>query len=400
MNHHQDRYRWYMLFLCTLTNSLASAAPTMAMPVLFDEISADLNLSLVQVGLIWGISSLPGIVTILAGGAIGDRFGPRRVLLASCFLIGLTGAARGLASDYPALAAAMFMFGIFTPFITMNSFKACSLWFSGQQMGLASGVLSMGMALGFLVGSMFSATSLSPWLDGWRQVLFFYGAVSIVLCVPWFLTRPTPAHAHSAGAGSILKNIASIARIRNIWLLGLLIFGIGGCIQGALGYIPLYLRGQGWPEASADGALAAFHTISLIFVVPIALISDKLGTRKKVLVVSSMVITLGIGMLSVAQGTMVWVAVCLAGMVRDGFMAVLMTLILETDGVGPVYAGTATGLTMVFSGIGNLVAPPIGNSLAEITPGAPFLFWSAMTLIGLAGLLLVKERKMVPAFQS
>ena len=30
----------------------------------------------------------------------------------------------------------------------------------------------------------------------------------------------------------------------------LALLGIGGCIQGTLGYLPLYLRGQGWAEAS------------------------------------------------------------------------------------------------------------------------------------------------------
>ncbi len=46
---------------------------------------------------------------------------------------------------------------------------------------------------------------------------------------------------------------------------------------------------------------------------------------------------------------------------------------------------------MVFSGIGNLLAPPIGNSLGEISPGLPFLFWAAMMLLGFAGLFLARE---------
>jgi MFS family permease len=65
----------------------------MAMPVLFDEIAADLHLSLVQVGLVWGIGALPGIVAGLLGGAIGDRFGPKRVLILGCMLSGFWAAA-------------------------------------------------------------------------------------------------------------------------------------------------------------------------------------------------------------------------------------------------------------------------------------------------------------------
>jgi MFS family permease len=390
------KYRWYILILAALTNSLVVAAPIMAMPVLFAKISTDLHLSLVQVGLIWGINALPAIFTSILGGAVGDRFGPKRVVILGCILIGIAGALRGLSTSFNSLAATMFMFGLFSPLISMNVFKACGIWFPRWQMGLASGVLSMGMALGFLLGSMFSATFLEPWLGGWRHVFYLYGILAIILCIPWFFTRGSPVvNARSAGAGqgSIRQTLAHVARIRNLWLLGLAIFGIGGCIQGTLGYLPLYLRGQGWPAAGADGALAAFHTISLIFVVPIALWSDKLGTRKKVLIAAGLMIILGVGLLSFVQGIFVWIAVCVAGIVRDGFMAVFMTSIIETDGVGPAYAGTAVGMVMVFSGLGNLIAPPLGNSLAAIAPGLPFVFWVALTLVGFIGLLSSSEAR-------
>jgi hypothetical protein len=61
----------------------------------------------------------------------------------------------------------------------------------------------------------------------------------------------------------------------------------------------------------------------------------------------------------------------MAGFVRDAFMAIYITMVIETDGVGSMYAGTATGLTLAISGIGNFIAPPLGNSLAVLWPGAP-----------------------------
>jgi MFS family permease len=399
MNHRPDEasYKWYILALATLTNTLVAALPGMCMPVLFAEISRDLHLDLVQIGMIWGISALPGIVTILVGGAAGDQFGPKRVLLVSCLMVGLTGALRGLAFNFGTLTAAMFLYGLFSPFVTMNTLKCCGMWFPKEKLGLASGVLSMGMALGFLAGSMLSASVFSPWLGGWRPVLFFYGAIAVALCVPWYFSRSAPESAHTLAArtspGPLRQNLVYISRIRNVWLFGLAILGVSGCIQGTLGYLPLYLRGQGWPGVSADAAVASFHTLSMICVVPIALLSDKLGTRKKVLLAAGLMIAAGVGLLSVVSGAAIWAAVGTAGMVRDGFMAVFMTSIIETDGVGPAYAGTATGMVMVFSNIGNLIAPPIGNSLASIGPGLPFVFWAALVLVGFIGLLAASEKK-------
>ena len=71
-----------------------------------------------------------------------------------------------------------------------------------------------------------------------------------------------------------------------------------------------------------------------------------------------------------------------------------MTSIMETEGVGAGYAGTAIGMVMIFGGIGNLVAPPLGNSLAGIDPAFPFIFWAALTVVGLIGLLASSENRM------
>jgi hypothetical protein len=93
---------------------------------------------------------------------------------------------------------------------------------------------------------------------------------------------------------------------------------------------------------------------------------------------------------------MVWVAVCLAGMVRDGFMAVFLTSITETEGIGPTYAGTAAGLVMVFSSLGSLLAPPLGNSLAWLGAGLPFVLWAGLTVLGMLALYATQTRKVQP----
>jgi MFS family permease len=388
-----SNYRWYILILTALTMSLAVAMPGMCMTVLFDEISDALGLSRTQIGMIWGIGALPGILTALVGGSIGDRFGPKRVLIVACLLSGLTGALRGLSGNFIALIATGWVYGLLASLIPMNAMKTCRIWFPSHQLGLATGVISMGMAIGFMVSSMISATLLSPWLGSWRYVLAFYGVIAMVLTVPWVFTRPAPVDVSTLDtrASSLREMFSHVAHIKRMWLLGFAILGIGGCIQAMLGYLPLYLRDVGWADARADSAAASFHLASMIFVIPIALGSDRIGSRRKVLIAAALMITTGIGLLSVVDGLLVWGAVVMAGMVRDGFMAVFFTMTMETDGVGPTYAGTATGFVMVWSGVGALIAPPLGNSLAAITPGLPFVFWAGMALAGLLGIYAAKE---------
>jgi MFS family permease len=402
--HSETNYRWYILALAALTGTLTVAIPTMCLPVLFEEMAEDLGLSLVQIGLIWGIGALPSIFTGLVGGAIGDRFGARRTLSVACLLAGLAGALRGLSNDLVTLAATVFLFGLLGPIIPMNVTKTCGAWFSRRQLGLATGVVSMGMALGFMVSSMISATLLSPWLGGWRNVLFFYGIIAMAISIPWYLSRPALNDAGASGGQTsprtLRRTLSHVVRIRNVWLLGFALLGIGGCIEGTLGYLPLYLRELGWPGAAADGALATFHAISMVFAIPIGLGSDRLDSRKRVLLAAALMVITGVGLLSIVDGMMVWVAVSMAGLVRDGFMAVFMTMVMETEGVGATYAGTAIGLMMVFSGLGRLFAPPLGNSLANVAPSLPFVFWVVLAAMGFWGLCLLKERGVLPIVSS
>lgn len=383
-----SRQRGYVLALSGLTATFAVAAPTMAMPVLFSQIAEELELSLVQVGAVWGTVSFAGLFTSLVGGVIGDRFGTRRTLAVACLLLGLTGASRGLSNGLAALTATVFLNGLLAAAIPMNLHKACAQRFSGRRLGTANGVISGGMALGFATGSLISATVLSPWLGGWRNVLFLYGALGVLLCLPWALVPDAP-HEHlprDRDESSIRAALARVARLRDVWVLGFALLGVGGGIQGLLGYLPLYLRNAGWSATTADTSLAGFHAISLLGVFPLAILSDRIGSRRKLLVGATLAIACGIGLLSIVEGTIVWLAVLMAGAVRDGYMAVFMTELTELGGVGAAHAGTAIGLAMTLSRVGALIAPPLGNALAVYGPRMPFVLWTGMALLGLAAL--------------
>ena len=397
MQKSRSNTKWLILILAGLTNAIAGAAPSMSMSVLFYEISTDLHLSLVQVGLVWGLSSIPAIISMLLGGFIVDRFGPKRITIIGTILVGITGALRAVASDFYSLIFTTLLLGFFTPLIIMGSLKTCRLWFKDDQFGLANGVLSMGMAFGFMLSSLLSASVLSPWLGGWRNVFLFYGFIAILFSIPWLFTpEPSPDSDEvnsNAGKTTFRHSMAHLVKLPNLWLLGIIIFGIGGSIQGTLGYLPLYLRSIGWEAFQADGALTLFHAVSLIFVLPLSFLSDKLKRRKRILISMSVMIASGIGLLFVFSGNWVWVAVIIAGFVRDGFMAVFLAMIAETKGVGAIYSGTAIGFVMIFSGLGNIIAPPSGNLLAYLSPSTPFALWAGFALVGILAIFFLQEEE-------
>jgi len=158
-----------------------------------------------------------------------------------------------------------------------------------------------------------------------------------------------------------------------------------------LGFLPLYLRGLGWEPAIADSTLASFHAASMLFAIPISLLSDRLGSRRGVLMAAALLIGIGTGLLGFAGGVLISVAVLIAGIARDGFMAITMTAVIEEKGVGARLAGSAIGLNISLMGIANVFAPPAGNWLAQFGSGLPFFFWSSLVFLGFVAYCFLRQ---------
>jgi len=388
--------KWFILALSAITATIASSAPSASLSVLFKEISTDLRLDLVQVGLVWSIGALPAILTSFLGGAIIDRFGPKKMLIISLALLALTGASRGLAGGFATLLGSILLMGAVAPMATMSAYKVNGTWFPARQLGMANGVFSMGMALGFMLGSFISATLLSPWLGGWRPVMFFYGGLTLLLLIPWwFYPSAAPQNSspeNQAPRVSLRGAFTQVLKVRNLWLLGFSLFGYSGAIQGILGYLPLYLRDLGWAPIQADGAPTLFHAMSMAFVMPITLFSDRMRNRRGWLLVTLSLAVCGAAGLVFAKDWLVWVSVFLMGLGRDATMALLLTFAMEMEGVGPRLAGTAIGFVTLFSYIGALISSPIGNSLAGGGAALPFAFWAGLLAFGLVCVGLIRKR--------
>ncbi len=385
-----------MLALSVVTATFVVTMPFSCMPALFKEISEDLGLTLVQVGTVWGMSNLAGIFVSLIGGVVSDRFGVKLILSVSCFLVGITGALRGLADSFLALSVTVFINGILRMIIPITVTKAIGIWFKGEHLGAAMGISAMGMGFGLMLGPMISASIVSPLIGGWRNVMYLYGAVSLAVGLLWILfvkepPRSDPANGYS-GTVPIRRTVSDLLHIKALWLLGVTLLFRTGCIMGMTGYLPLYLRDQGWMPASADGALAAFYGVSTLCVVPLSFLSDRLGSRKAILFPALLVTLICFGLIPLVDGTPVWILMILSGIFMDGFMAVIVTLLLETEGIRPVHSGIALGLLFTISQIGAVISPPMGNSFASINPGLPFFFWAGLSLAGLLTLTPVKER--------
>ncbi|MCJ7605986.1 MAG: MFS transporter [Dehalococcoidales bacterium] len=397
-----SRYRWYVLVLAMLTYGSIAGAARLCMPVLFPQIAEDLNLSLVAIGTVWGMDPLAGVFIGLPGGLFADRFGIKRTLTVVCILAGIFGALRGFSVNFLSMSAFMFLFGLMAAMTPSVVPKVTVVWFTGKRLALANGMLNVAWSIGAVIATLSSATLLAPWLGSWRNVLFFFGAPPLLLGLLWWLTGREPSKPIRELGEPVMaavpfrQALSQVLRIRDVWVLGLVLLCYWGANMGFGGYLPMYLRNIGWTPAAADAGMTLLSGIGILGVMPMVIYSNKIGSRKIVIAIAAFVLAVSMAMVPLVSGNGVWAFLVIGGLLRAGAPALANTMLFEMKGVGGRYAGTAIGLTNTLGMLGAFAAPPLGNSLATISDGAPMFLWAGMSALVLPLLLFLKERKMQP----
>jgi predicted MFS family arabinose efflux permease len=376
---------------------MIAGAERMCMPVLFKEISTDLNLNVVSLGTIWGLDPLAGIFVGLPGGLLVDRFGMKRTMTAICVLAGIFCALRGLAVNFASMATATFLFGMTAAVLPGIVPKTTTVWFTKEQFGLTNALIFIAQSIFSMAATQTSATILSPWLGGWRNVLFLLSFPGLIAGALWYFSGKEPGKR----VGEINETIqvpfrqalSRIFHIREIWIISLITLFLWGALSGFLGYLPLYLRNIGWKPIEADSVMTVVNGAYMIGNIPMVLLASRFTGYKMMLFIGILVTIISMGLMPVANSTSIWPLIIISNFLRSGASVATNVLIFEMRGVGPTYGGTAMGLVNSIGMIGAFLAPPIGNSFASISPSTPFLFWAGLVALSLPFFIFLRRPK-------
>jgi Na+/melibiose symporter-like transporter len=212
----------------------------------------------------------------------------------------------------------------------------------------------------------------------------------------WFATgrEPDPDELPATTVSEVpfRQALSQVIRIKQVWIIGLIALTQWGANTGLLGYLPLYLRSIGWTPTLADSAITVVTGVSCLGIIPSVFLSDRLGTRKGILVLSIMIMSISLGLLPIVHGSTVWLLLITGSFFRSGGSALLIVLIFEMKGIGSTYGGTAIGLASTMGMFGAFFAPPLGNSLSDTNLGLPFIFWAILSALSLLGFFFIEER--------
>ena len=291
----------------------------------------------------------------------------------------------------------MFLFGLMAAATPSVVPKVTAEWFSGKRLALTNALLNVAWAIGSMVATQFSATTFAPAIGGWRNVLFLYGAPAVVLGFLWLFTGREPDKTENPELRttriSFRQSLSHVIHIKEVWLIGLVTTMLWGCTMGYIGYLPLYLRNIGWDATSADSTITILSLMMCLGSIPMVLLSDKLNTRKGVLVISIGSVVVFLALLPFVSTTWIWILLAISSFLRSAANSLFNVMIFETPGVGATYGGTAIGLANTVSMIGAFIAPPLGNSLAQYGDGWPFIFWAGLAAASIGIMFLIKTKR-------
>ena len=383
-------YRWRVLAIVTLTQALGLGMTWMYVLMVAPDLKAEFGLE--SWALLWSGISFGVLVFSIPAGALGDRFGVRRVVSVGLLLIWISLLLRAGAARFTSLLATMVLFGMGMALVGSNLPKTLGLWFQSRQLGTANGVSLAGFGLGAGVATLLTPHLLGP-VGGWRPLTQIMGYLSLAMAILWwFSIRDRPEAATSMPESArLMKSIRQVLRVRDVWIVALCYLFFFGGYLGAKGYLPIYFETvQGMSRETSGTVLAVLAWCYVLGSVLLPTLSDRIGLRK--VVYAGGILASCAGCFAAALLTGVPLFLCMAGWgIVSGAVGLLFVVPLEMDRVGPELAGSAIGVATTFGFLGGVLIPLVGMSLANIRPALGFALFTICFLLSALLFTAVRE---------
>jgi len=340
-----------------------------------------------------GISSALTLAFITMGfagfgwGALSDRHGPRRVVLAGIVLLGL---ASVLASRATSLLAFQLSFGVLTG-IAAGAFFAPIMAATAasfeKHRSLAVSLVSAGMGVAPMTVAPFAAWLVSH--HGWRTAQLSIGIGAWLLLLPFvgFIRVSSEVKPHAAGgagraAGAAGEMTAGEAlRSRSFIVLGLAFFACCAAHSGPIFHTVSYAIGCGLPMATAVTIYGMEGLAGLGGRLLFGIGADRFGP-KRVLVLGLVVQAFAAASyLLVRQLEGFYAVAVIFGAAYGGTMPLYAALAREA--FGPRILGTVLGAATMLSGIGMALGPLLGGWLYDHFGSYTWLYLGSLAM-GLA----------------
>lgn len=356
---------------------------------------AAISLALAVGQLMWGVAQP-------IAGAIADRHGPRRVMLAGVFLLAFATAAMPLAQSAMMLTLLAGVIaaagaGALAPAILVSS---AMRWIPAAKQSFANGIINAGGSFGQFTLLPFAQLMIA--LAGWQPALVILGATTL-LAVPLILhlTRAAPQAASAPVQGPVhLGQAVGVAmRDPSYLLLNAGFFTCGFHVAFIATHLPGVVESCQLPPAVGAWSLAL---IGLFNIVGSLWIGKLVQTRRMKLALAWIYFTralLIVAFMFAPKTTQTFL------LFAAGIGITYLSVIPPTVGLviklhGPRYVATLFGIVMLTHQIGGFLGAWLGGKAFEATGSYDWMWFAdiALCLFAAAVHLPIREsRPLAPA---
>ncbi len=332
-----------------------------AMIPLAPTFADEFGLSGVETGMILAASSLAALVVALPLGVLADRFGARRVTIASACLFTLATLGQGLATDFSTLLAARIAFGIAFGALWGAGASWLSDSLSEERRAGALALATTVAGLGFTIGPVFAGVLADRYETGTPFLVLTIAAAAVTAAL--FVTAPS---ATAEVPQQRLREALRLARRDELVLAGIAIIVLIGLVGGGVNLlVPLQLRENG---ASAAEIGLLFSIASAVYTVVSAGVA-RLGARSATLRVGGYAALLsGMTVFLVLASSSTAAAVAFV-LLRAPPWSTMDTIIYPLAAAGAhrsaIGRGSVMGLVMLGWAAASTVGPLLAGAIAD-----------------------------------
>ncbi len=245
-----------------------------AISVAAPDIRQELGLTPDQLGVVLSMFALSYALFEIPFGYLGDRIGPRRMLIRVVMAWSFFTAATGWAQSYLQMRAVRFAFGAGEAGCFPNLTKAFTVWLPDRERVRAQGILWLCARW----GGAFTPLLASPIIlaFGWRHAFEFFGVLGVVWTIAFYswyrddpLTHPAMNDSEKALLREGAKHVAvhghapwgALLKSGRVWLLCWQYFFLSYGWYFNITWLPTYLRearGMDVAQAAIFGVLPLF----------------------------------------------------------------------------------------------------------------------------------------------
>jgi cyanate permease len=288
MNFKIYRYRWLVLGVYMFIVAVNQLLWITFAPITIDA-TKYYGVTDLQIGLLSMCFMIVYIIVSIPASWIIDTYGIRTGVGIGAVLTGVFGLLRGLTTDYTLLLLSQICIAVGQPFLLNAITKIAARWFPIEERATASGLGTLAMYLGILIGML-----LTPFLakgHGINGMLYIYGVTAIIAAFIFLILikeRPLtpPCHADQEERSLVFDGLKDTLHNKGFyWLMFIFFIGLG-IFNSVATWIEDILRPRGFTatQSGITGGLMILGGILGAIVMPI--LSDHYRKRIPFIVVA------------------------------------------------------------------------------------------------------------------